>query len=172
MIILSKWKLFPKCTKIYRRPPTPKRIRPGTLCGRENEIDKHRISTRRSIGQSGVVLTCRICVPWCCSNKSNAKPAAVRLDEAPGKRRREGMGIRRTIQLKRRGKSAPVTPGTGHWINIIIRKGLRAHRFIHYGLWLILWLQKEWVGGYIYIYIDWHQPWNPIAEVDCYLLAI
>lgn len=101
---------------------------------RENEIDKHRISTRRSIGQSGVVLTCRICVPWCCSNKSNAKPAAVRLDEAPGKRRREGMGIRRTIQLKRRGKSAPVTPGTGHWINIIIRKGLRAHRFIHYGL--------------------------------------
>lgn len=37
-------------------------------------------------GSGESLLTCRICVPWCCSNKSNAKPAAVRLDEAPGMR--------------------------------------------------------------------------------------
>lgn len=55
------------------------------------ERKDNRISKLRSTGQCGRtnILTCRICVPWCCSNKSNAKPAAVLLDEAPGKRRRE-----------------------------------------------------------------------------------
>lgn len=29
-----------------------------------------------------ILFTCRICVPWCCSNRSNAMPAAVRRDAA------------------------------------------------------------------------------------------
>lgn len=28
-------------------------------------------------------ITCKICVPWCCSNNSNANPAEVRLVWAP-----------------------------------------------------------------------------------------
>lgn len=50
-------------------------------------------------------------MPWCCSNKSNAKPAAVLLDEAPaGARGEEDEGSgesvdERTFQLKGRGIS-------------------------------------------------------------------
>lgn len=88
--------------------------------------------SRRSVWK--IILTCRICVPWCCSNKSNAKPAAVRLDEAPGREAEKKWGLD-ADQEDNSIKTSAATgySSTGQWINIIIRKGV-ASSSIHYGI--------------------------------------
>lgn len=68
VISLNKWKLSQKCTRIYHQQQRRVQSHRATV---RNQKDLNRLMREKTRW-----VTCKMWVPWCCSNSSRAKLAA------------------------------------------------------------------------------------------------